>query len=595
MFRTFSRKFLPNRLDWMLKRLAKRGGKTILLCWNRGLGDIPLGIAAIVHRIYYFVPDATIHVLTRSNLEQGFSLLKGVKVHIDPAWKRGEENDWKRSLVKLGLAEELFDLVISRPLPTDWCSWQHKTFIPRLSWSSEYDSLYKSFGLEDGFFYIGVQVEAETTYGLWRNWPQKCWHDFFDLLAKRGNVRVLLFGYEKKQFFPHPMVIDLRGRTNLLELLSIIKNRCSALVLPDSGILSFSYYLDVVFPIRLISLWGDPRHGILKQGVSSPNPQLIHTPLVAKERDLSTVSPSMVVDALFPKSVIAPLRSCARVEEVNSYALEKTGCVILAGGQGSRLGIEGPKGLFPLLDKTLFQHLLEKVPISMPVAIMTSPLNHDRTIEFLEQNGCFGRQISFFQQEMVDLLDENYAVVGQGPNGNGSMYRSLLQAKILEQWEHVGIDTVIVVPVDNPMADPADEKLVAFHRQTGADVIVKCIERKKNESMGALGLRNNKLSIVEYFAVEEDKFLYSYTGQLSLSTEFIRKAAGFQIPYHWVRKKSPTEGLVWKREQFLFDVFSAAESIKALCYPRDECYAPIKELENKQAAIALLLKNQEIL
>lgn len=74
MFRTFSRKFLPNRLDWMLKRMAKRSGKNVLLCWNRGLGDIALGLAAIVHRINYFVPDATIHVLTRSNLEQGFSL-----------------------------------------------------------------------------------------------------------------------------------------------------------------------------------------------------------------------------------------------------------------------------------------------------------------------------------------------------------------------------------------------------------------------------------------------------------------------------------------------------------------------------------------
>lgn len=517
---------------------------------------------------------------------------------VDPEWKRGEPFDWKCSLAKLGMSEKQFDLVISRPLPTDWCSWQHGTFMPRLSWNLQHDSLHKSFRLSDDFFYIGVQVEAETTYGLWRNWPQKYWHDFFDLLAKKGNVRVVLFGYEKKQFFPHPMVIDLRGKTNLLELLSIVKNRCSALVLPDSGILSFSYYLEIVSPIRVVSLWGDPRHGILKQGVSSPNPLLMHTPLVAKERDLRTVLPNAVMDAVFPKIPVTPLRSCTRAEEIvrpSEQVLEKSGCVILAGGQGSRLGIAGPKGLFPVLNKSLFQHILEKVPVTMPVAIMTSPLNHERTVDYFMQNECFGRQISFFQQEMVDLLDESYEVVGQGPNGNGSLYRSLVNAGILERFENLSVDTLLVVPVDNPMADPADAKLIAYHRQTEADVTIKCIERKKNESMGALGIRHHKLSIVEYFAIEEDKFLFSYTGQMALSTRFIRKAATFQMPYHWVRKKSHTEGLVWKREQFLFDAFPVAESIKALCYARDQCYAPIKELENKQAAIALLLKNQEIL
>jgi UDP-N-acetylglucosamine/UDP-N-acetylgalactosamine diphosphorylase len=269
--------------------------------------------------------------------------------------------------------------------------------------------------------------------------------------------------------------------------------------------------------------------------------------------------------------------------------LARSGCVILAGGQGSRLGVTGPKGLFPILGKPLFQHIVEKVPVCMPIAIMTSPLNHADTVEFFARNGFFGRQISFFQQEMVDLLDENYLAVGEGPNGNGSFYRSIVTSGVLEQFENNGIDTLLIMPVDNPLVDPADEKLVTFHLQTEADVTIKCIERKKNESMGALSVRQGKLSIVEYFAIEEDKFFFSYTGQLALSTRFIRKASSIHLPYHWVRKK-----FIWKREKLLFDVFSAAESIKALCYAREVCYAPIKRLENQEEVeglLALLQKN----
>lgn len=571
----------------MLKRAAKRGQKNILLCWNRGLGDIPLGVAAIVHRIFHHLPDATVYVLTRPNLQEGFSLLKGVTVFVDPTWKRGEPIDWKQSVAKLGLGVDQFDLVLDNPRPADWCSWQHKTFVPRLTWDPKNDALFESFYLSNEFFYLGVQVEAETNHGAWRNWPEKYWQEFFDLLAKLGNVRVLLFGFEKKQQFSHPMVIDLRGKTTLLELLSIIKNRCSALVLPDSGILSFFYFLDAMFPIRIISLWADPRQGILKQAVTSPNLQLVHKPLIGEDRDLSKVTPAAVLDVLFPKPFIAPLRFCpksAEITQIPEEALQKAACIILAGGQGSRLGITGPKGLFPILNKSLFEHLLDKIPPSMPVAVMTSSLNHMDTVEYFHHKANFGKRVYFFQQEMVDLLDEHYAFIGMGPNGNGSLYPSIVQEGILDRFEAEGIDTCLVVSVDNPLANPADAVLLTFHRQMEAEVTIQCVERKRKESMGALAIAQNKISIVEYLSIEEDPFLFSYTGALALSTKFIRKSSSLKLPYHWVRKKLVVKGSeewVWKRERFLFDAFLSAESIKALCYPREMCYAPVKELENR--------------
>lgn len=584
----------------MLKRGANKGSKNVLICWNRGLGDIALGIAAIVHRIRHFLPESTIRVLTRDNLKAGFSMLQGIDVIADPLWKRGTRYDWKQSLKNLGIDPKRFDLVLDNPSPTDWCMWQHKTFTPRLFWDNQNDRLVDSFYLSPEFTYIGVQVEAETNYGLWRNWKHEKWQELFDLLAKLGFVRVILFGYTVKHTFSHPMLIDLRGKTTLFELLSIIKNRCMGLVLPDSGILSMAYYLNASFPIRTVTLWADPNHGILKQGVASPNPQLIHIPLIGEGRDLSNVSAERVFEALFPPKKYTPLRVCPKSEDepLVDHKPSQCACVILAGGQGSRLGVKGPKGLFSVLNKTLFQHHVEKIPLSMPVAIMTSLLNHDETVQYFEKHNCFGRKIHFFQQETISLLDENYCSIGKGSNGNGSLYSSIVSQKILDEFERIGIDTLLISPIENPLANPADEKLLSFHRRMGVDVSIKCVKRKKNESMGALSDENGRIGIVEYFNfnLTEDEFLFSYMGQAALSIAFVRKAASFKLPYHWIKKRAFTgtgEISVWKRECLFFDAFLIADSIAALCYPRELCYAPIKGPENKLAVEQLLLKIRE--
>ncbi len=581
MFRSFAQKFLPNPLDWKLKRARRRGTKTVLSCWNRGLGDIALGLAAIIYRIREYLPDANISVLTRENLKDGFTLLDGLEILSAKDWKRGELYDWKKTL-----SQREFDLVLEKPSPTDWCRWQHKRFTPRLKWNQEHDELWKKFELEEGFVYVGVQSTAETNYGLWRNFPEKRWNELFDLLEKQGGVKILLFGFASEMKFHHPMICDFRGKTSFFELLSIIKNRCSALVVPDSGITSMTYYLDESFPIRLVTLWADPNHGILKQAVVSPNPQLIHIPLIGAHRDLSTVTAEQVFDAIFPKKSYKPLRECSKFEDVSPCSTENTACVILAGGLGSRHGFPGPKGLFPILNKTLFQHHLEKVPLTMPVAIMTSPQNQDATKAYFEKNEYFGRKVLFFEQTVLPILDEKYRPLGVGPDGNGSVYSSLLNSGILDQFEREGIRSVFIIPVENPLADPVDGRLLALK----ADVAIKCVKRIKGESMGALA---EDLSIIEYFDIREDDFSYSYAGQALLSLSFLRKAASSPLPLHWIRKKATVGGremIVWKREKFLFDAFPLAVERAALCYEREVCYAPIKGPEEKEAIEKLLRK-----
>lgn len=552
MFRTFARLFLPNPFDRMLKKTARKGGKKVLLGWNRGLGDIALGLYAMVHRIRALVPDVAITFITRENLRDGFSLLDGVNTIVDPSWKRGEAAPIDESLKKE------FDLVIERPNPTDWVRWQLGHLTPRLKWDKAHDALAERFPCPAGFTYIGVQVAAETNHGPWRDWPFARWQELLDRFEKLPHVKVLLFGFGDEPKFLNTNVIDLRGKTNLFELLSIVKNRCSALVLPDSGIASMTYYIDESFPIRMVTLWADPGQGILKQRVLSPNPQLVHCPLVAERRDLSSVTADAVMEQLFPANV---------------------GCIILAGGQGTRLGVAGPKGTFSIGGKSLFQWICEKVPHpKLPVAVMTSPLNHEETVAFFEKNRFFGLEVHFFQQEMHPFLDEEKRpLAASGPNGNGSVFRSFVRSGLADLFAKRGIDLLVVSNIDNLLTDPFDADLIACVRTKKADVAVKCIERTPlYPSMGMfVGKR-----IVEYTDLDpEQEYRWAYTGQMAFTLPFFRKMAEVSLPLHWVRKKHDGRW-VWKGEQFLFDSLPFAAQVEAVVAPCETCYAPVKSQES---------------
>ncbi len=593
----------------MLKRTAKKGGKRILLAWNRGLGDIALGLFAMLQRIREFIPQAEITFLIRENLSDGFSLLEGAQTIVAPQWVRGQKVDVKETLRQLGVDPKKYDLLIANPSPTDWVPWQRGKVVPRLQWKSEGDVLWKKFNLADGYTYIGVQVVAETNYGLWRNWPQERWQELFERVPEK--VRILLFGFGNEPQFNAPNIIDLRGKTTLFELLSIIKNRCTALVLPDSGILSMTYYLDASFPIRLISLWADPNHGILKQAVSSPNPQLIHCPLIGTSRDLSTVSVNAVLERLFP---LEPLKQCARVSDVPKRAVKQVGCIILAGGQGTRLGIQGPKGLFEIEGKPLFQWICEKAEKGSTLAIMTSPLNHEETVNFFKRHAFFGLDLYFFQQEIRPLLDDEKRPIArkgeivQGPSGNGSVFRSFAAAGLRDVFQKKGIDVVTVIPVENPLASPFDAALIAHHRDLSADVTIKCIERQEEENtVGVLGVRGGKIEILEYTEIEplewsaraNDgalKYRFANTGQFALSLSFLSQMASVDLPTHWVQKKMQIGAQtvpIWKGEHFIFDAFRYAKRVEALCFPKESCYAPLK-CQSSLFAVQKALQKMEL-
>ncbi len=292
-----------NPLDVLLKNAAKKGDRKFLITWNRGLGDIALGLYALTERVRSFVPHAEITFITRKDLADGFSLLKDVHVLVAEEWKRGVAFDLEETLDVLSVDKAQFDVVIENPNVTKWLSYQIGKLTPRLQWKNEWDALWKRFDLSTNGTYVAVHVQTETVYAYEKNWPLERWTELFKRLEFERCARIILFGLRKSVPFPVEGLIDLRGETTLFEMLSIIKNRCTYLIAPDSGVLSLTYYIDTAFPLKLISLWADPKQGILKQNVDSPNPELVHAPLIGKNGDISSITADEVC-GLFGESLI---------------------------------------------------------------------------------------------------------------------------------------------------------------------------------------------------------------------------------------------------------------------------------------------------
>lgn len=289
MIRSLVRRFRGNELDRILEGAVRGDARRFLVFWNRGLGDIALGLYALFARIREAVPAAEIAVLTRQDLGEAFALFDVQRVIVDARLERGERDGYANAVTRLGVKAADFDVVLDRPDPTGWLASQHGAVVPRLAWKPEHDALASRFPLGDGRLLVGAHVSAETArfYGYVKDWPAESWRALF---AGLGDERCVLFGHAPEPRFDLAGLADLRGQTTLLEMLAIVKNRCRVLVAPDSGVLTMAYYLDCAFPLTIVSLWSDPRQGILKQGVASPNPLLRHVPIIGEGEDVRQIS-----------------------------------------------------------------------------------------------------------------------------------------------------------------------------------------------------------------------------------------------------------------------------------------------------------------
>ncbi|MCH9609747.1 MAG: hypothetical protein S4CHLAM45_01380 [Chlamydiales bacterium] len=314
-------------------------------------------------------------------------------------------------------------------------------------------------------------------------------------------------------------------------------------------------------------------------------------------------------------------------DSLNPEDIKRFGCLILAGGQASRLRLKGLKGFMPtslIQQKSLFQLLAEKVAAAskqynypIPLAFMTSTEQRTEAETFFIRHSFFGlkpSQVSFCSQSTWPLLNFNgdlfFSGPGElcfGPNGNGDIFKQFVKSGIYQKWQRFGIEHVRVLPVDNPLALPVDDALFSHHLAHQNDITIETIKKEKGEKAGTLSLIEGKLGVLEYGEFEEEvPDQYANVGLFLFSLSFMARAAELNLPLHIAKKAAktvtgeiPEKPNAWKFETFIFDTFSASEKSEAILFERESIFAPLKNLEGADSIAtvqaALLAHEQKLL
>ena len=319
----------------------------------------------------------------------------------------------------------------------------------------------------------------------------------------------------------------------------------------------------------------------------------------------------------------------------DAVAKGKVACVLLAGGQGTRLGSSGPKGTFDIgLTHPLYifemqiKNLLDACKMCggyVPLFLMTSSINDAETKAFLKEHAYFGypeSYIRFFQQDMAPSVDfsgklylEDRGKLALSPNGNGGWYSSLKHAKADEDFPD--IEWYNVYGVDNVLQRSADPvfigAVIASGMLSGAKVVRKT---EPHEKVGVLCLEEGLPSVIEYYELTEEmanergadgELAYSFGVILNylLSARKLEEIAKERIPVHVVKKKIPylddngeyikpqTEN-GYKFETLILDMVRLMGSCLPFEVEREREFAPIKNKEgvdSVESARLLLQKN----
>lgn len=345
--------------------------------------------------------------------------------------------------------------------------------------------------------------------------------------------------------------------------------------------------------------------------------QPLNLSLLTEQRKLLNMDKTPILSTPLKAPGLLGSKNCKRLgcQLINQG---KVGCIVLAGGDGSRLNWKGPKGTFPICKKSLFQRLCEGIKKKQPlghclqIAIMTSLSNRIETESFFRKNHFFGlksSQVQFFSQTSLPFLNEkgNWCLeapgkIAEGPNGNGDVLDGFFTSKIADLWRSLQIEYVHVIPIDNPLADPLDPELTGYTVESGLSVALKVVAREfSQENMGVVAQKKEGISIIEYSEISPEKykeFLFCNVNIFCFCLSDLQSLyCHVKLPLHLARKKmnllsfSQTKQIscfIWKYEKFLFDVLEHLPRSATLLYPRHLTYAPLKELsdlENVEKAL----------
>ena len=303
----------------------------------------------------------------------------------------------------------------------------------------------------------------------------------------------------------------------------------------------------------------------------------------------------------------------------------KIAAFLVAGGQGTRLGYDGPKGEFPVTPvqhKPLFQVFAEQLRAhardagrSIPWYIMTSDANDAATRAFFEQHNFFGypkQDVFFFQQGMMPAFDMSGKMLlaekdslALSPDGHGGSLRALAKSGALADMKRRGVEHLSYFQVDNPLVHTIDPLFLGLHDLTGSEMSSKTIPKAEPlEKVGNFVIGDGKLQVIEYSDLPKEMALEKIAdgtprfnaGSIAIHAlrrdfiERLNQSGRLELPWHRAEKKvehidengnevKPDKPNAVKLEQFVFDAIPLAKNAIVYETERAEEFSPVKNAE----------------
>jgi UDP-N-acetylglucosamine/UDP-N-acetylgalactosamine diphosphorylase len=306
----------------------------------------------------------------------------------------------------------------------------------------------------------------------------------------------------------------------------------------------------------------------------------------------------------------------------------KVGAILVAGGQGTRLGFPHPKGMFPIAPvsgATLFQFHFEKILAAsqhygyqIPYCIMTSPATHRETVDFLEQKNYFGlrkEDVFIFCQgtmpavslETGKILLDSKNGIALSPDGHGGMLAAITRKNengisVLDCLRQRGIEYLFYNQVDNPLVRICSPEFLGYHLLNGSELTSQVIRKQcPTDKVGNIVEVNGRLYVIEYSDLPEeiarktnsDGSLKIWAGSIAVhifNAALLDRTSKIatSLPFHIARKKVPFIDLATgerikpdkenaiKFERFIFDLLPSAENAVVVEVDPPNHYAPLK-------------------